>query len=64
MEREGLSGVTMAIFDLKADLLGEEEINPDPGARRCSLRQSFLQRQVGADAYIGAVDDSIRDTHL
>ena len=44
MEREGSSGATMAedlIFDLEANLSSEEEIDPDLGAQRCSLRLRF-----------------------
>ena len=44
MEKGGSSRATMAedlIFDLEADLSGEEGIDPDPGTRRGSLRLRF-----------------------
>ena len=44
------------------DFSGEEEIYP--GARMCGLRLRFLPCQAGADACIGAVEGSIRDTYL
>ena len=67
MKRRGLSGATMVedlIFDLEANLSRKEEINPDSGPRRRSLRSIFPPHQVEADAYASVVDDSIKDTHL
>lgn len=49
-------------FDVNIDFSGEEEIYP--GAQRCSLRPRFSPRQVSTDAYTGAADDNIRDTHF
>ena len=52
------------LFDIEADLFGEEEIYPDLGAWRRSLRLRFPPCQARANAYTGAVDNNIRDTHL
>ena len=50
------------LFNIEVNLSTEEK--DYPGARRRGLRWRFLPRQAGADAYTGAVDDDIRDTHL
>ena len=67
MERAGSSEAMMAedlIFDLEADLLGEEGIELDLSTQQRSLRPRFPPRQAGTDAYTGVGDDNIRDTHL
>ena len=42
----------------------EDEVHPDLGARRRSLRPRFPPHPAEANAHTGAVDKGIRDTHL
>lgn len=65
-ERGASRGVTRVedlLIDIEADFSGDE-VHPDLGARRHSLRPRFPPRQAGADACIGALDKGIKDTHL
>ena len=51
------------LIDIKVDF-SRDEIHPDLGAQRCSLRPSFPPCQAEADACTRALDKGIRDTHL
>lgn len=64
--RRGTSGGEIRAEDLAVNLddLSRDEVHLDLGPRRHNLRPRFPQCQAGADARTGAVDDSIRDTHL
>ena len=51
------------LINIEVDF-SEDEVHPDLGARRCSLRPRFPPHHAGANAHTGAVDRGIRDTHL
>ena len=62
----GLGGVTRAedlLINIEVDF-SKDEVYPDLGVRRHSLRPRFLSHQAGVDAHTRAVDRGIRDTHL
>lgn len=46
------------------DDLSEDEIHPNLGPRRHSLRPKFLPHQAGVDARTGVVDRNIGDICL
>lgn len=53
------------MFDVDVDLEADDAAGPGSGARRRNTcRPRFLPRPTRAEAYIGKVDDRIKDTHL
>lgn len=53
------------MFDVDVDLEADNVARPSPSAPRCSSRRlSFPPRQAESEAYIGEIDDGIKDTHL